>query len=96
MKYNQYAYVETDFDQQVKELIDINFLPKNYADWNFNDLLGKDAPVIDGLKGLLPCYRPGDGLRRKAASPSGQSEQHAHNTQKMFPHTRPPACGPSL
>ena len=39
MKYNQYAYVETDFDQQVKELIDINFLPKNYADWNFNDLL---------------------------------------------------------
>ena len=41
MKYNQYAYVETDFDQQVKELIDINFLPKNYADWNFNDLLGK-------------------------------------------------------
>ena len=62
----------------------------------FNDLLGKDAPVIGGLKGLLPCYRPGDGLRRKAASPSGQSEQHAHKTQKIFPHTRPPACGPSL
>ena len=61
-----------------------------------HDLLGKDAPVIGGLKGLLPCYRPGDGLRRKAASPSGQSEQHAHKTQKIFPHTRPPACGPSL
>ena len=27
MKYNQYAYVETDFDNQVRELIDINFLP---------------------------------------------------------------------
>lgn len=41
MKYNQYAYVETDFDHQVKELTDINFLPKNYADWSFSDLLAK-------------------------------------------------------
>lgn len=41
MKYNQYAYVETDFDRQVKELIDINFLPKNYTDWSFSDLLAK-------------------------------------------------------
>ena len=41
MKYNQYAYVETDFQQQVKELIDINFLPKNYQDWDFSSLLAK-------------------------------------------------------
>lgn len=41
MKYNQYAYVETSFDQQVKELIDINFLPRNYEDWSFSDLLEK-------------------------------------------------------
>nr|MDF9462821.1 hypothetical protein [Lactobacillus amylovorus] len=41
MKYNQYAYVETRFDQQVKELIDINFLPRNYEDWSFSDLLEK-------------------------------------------------------
>ena len=41
MKYNQYAYVETDFDNQVRELIDINFLPRNYEDWSFSDLLAK-------------------------------------------------------
>ena len=41
MKYNQYAYVDTPFEQQVKELIDINFLPRNYADWDFSDLLAK-------------------------------------------------------
>lgn len=41
MKYNQYAYVKTDFDQQVKELTAINFLPKNYQDWAFSDLLAK-------------------------------------------------------
>lgn len=41
MKYNQYAYVKTNFDEQVKELKQINFLPKNYQDWSFNDLLAK-------------------------------------------------------
>lgn len=41
MKYNQYAYVKTGFNQQVKELIDINFLPRNYEDWSFSDLLAK-------------------------------------------------------
>ena len=30
MKYNQYAYVKTDYPEQAKELIDINFLPRNY------------------------------------------------------------------
>ncbi|WP_251716117.1 Xaa-Pro dipeptidyl-peptidase [Lactobacillus agrestimuris] len=41
MKYNQYAYVQTDFDQKVKELRSINFLPQNFQDWTFYDLLGK-------------------------------------------------------
>ncbi|RVU71671.1 Xaa-Pro dipeptidyl-peptidase [Lactobacillus xujianguonis] len=41
MKYNQYAYVKTDHEQEVKELIDINFLPRNYEDWSFSDLLAK-------------------------------------------------------
>lgn len=41
MKYNQYAYVDTDFQEQIKELTDINFLPKNYQDWSFSNLLAK-------------------------------------------------------
>lgn len=41
MKYNQYAYVNTDFQEQIKELTDINFLPKNYQDWSFSNLLAK-------------------------------------------------------
>lgn len=41
MKYNQYAYVKTDYPTQVKELLSINFLPKNYQDWDFSDLLAK-------------------------------------------------------
>lgn len=41
MKYNQYAYVKTDYDEEVKELKAINFLPKNYTDWTFSDLLAK-------------------------------------------------------
>lgn len=41
MKYNQYAYVKTNFDQQVRELSSINFLPANYADWQFSDLLAR-------------------------------------------------------
>ena len=39
MKYNQYAYVETDFNTQVKELINIKFLPSNYQTLSFTDLL---------------------------------------------------------
>lgn len=41
MKYNQYAYVDTNHSDQVKELLAINFLPKNYQDWSFGDLLAK-------------------------------------------------------
>lgn len=41
MKYNQYAYVKTDFDQQVKELTSINFLPKDYTNYSFSYLLAK-------------------------------------------------------
>lgn len=39
MKYNQYAYVETDFNTQIKELINIKFLPSNYQTLSFTDLL---------------------------------------------------------
>lgn len=39
MKYNQYAYVETDFNSQVKELINIKFLPNNYQTLSFSELL---------------------------------------------------------
>lgn len=38
MKYNQYALVKTNFDQKVKELTEINFLPSDYADYSFADL----------------------------------------------------------
>lgn len=41
MKYNQYAYVKTDFAQQVKELRTIRFLPKDYQKWSFSALLAK-------------------------------------------------------
>ncbi len=41
MKYNQYAYVKTPFAKQVQELLAINFLPKNYQEWSFGDLLAK-------------------------------------------------------
>ena len=30
MKYNQYGYLKTDFDQMVKELQSINFLPNDW------------------------------------------------------------------
>lgn len=46
MKYNQYAFVDTDFTRQEKELIDINFLPQNWRDWSFNDLLAKLIKTI--------------------------------------------------
>lgn len=41
MKYNQYAYVQTPYEEQVKELTAINFLPKNFQNWSFSDLLAK-------------------------------------------------------
>ena len=46
MKYNQYAYVNSDFARQEKELLDINFLPKNWQDWKFSDLLSKLIKTI--------------------------------------------------
>jgi X-Pro dipeptidyl-peptidase len=39
MKYNQYGYLQTDFDQMVKELESINFLPGNWKENSFSDLL---------------------------------------------------------
>lgn len=41
MKYNQYAYVETDFKTQVQELLSIEFLPSNYTELSFSDLLSE-------------------------------------------------------
>ena len=41
MKYNQYAYVETKLETQVKELLQIKFLPANYQDLSFAKLLAE-------------------------------------------------------
>ncbi|MCO6530103.1 Xaa-Pro dipeptidyl-peptidase [Lactobacillus sp.] len=41
MKYNQYAYVETKLETQVKELLQIKFLPANYQDLSFAQLLAE-------------------------------------------------------
>lgn len=41
MKYNQYAYVETDFKTQVQELLNIKFLPENYQKQSFAALLSE-------------------------------------------------------
>lgn len=39
MKYNQYAYVKTDLQTQVKELLTIKFLPADYQKLSFSALL---------------------------------------------------------
>lgn len=39
MKYNQYAYQKTALDTQITELISINFLPENYQELSFSELL---------------------------------------------------------
>ncbi|WP_278955452.1 Xaa-Pro dipeptidyl-peptidase [Lactobacillus apis] len=41
MKYNQYAYVETKLETQVKELLQIKFLPANYQNLSFAQLLAE-------------------------------------------------------
>lgn len=41
MKYNQYAYVKTSFDQQIKELMAINFLPQDYQELSFSNLFAQ-------------------------------------------------------
>ena len=46
MKYNQYAYVEENPSKQIEELLNINFLPKNYQSWSFSDLLAKLIETI--------------------------------------------------
>lgn len=58
MKYNQYAYVKTGFNQQVKELIDINFLPRNYEDWSFSDLLANLLKMQSLKPRLMLLKRP--------------------------------------
>lgn len=39
MKYNQYGYLKNDFDQMVKELESINFLPNDWKENSFSGLL---------------------------------------------------------
>ncbi|MDF7639121.1 Xaa-Pro dipeptidyl-peptidase [Lactobacillus sp. ESL0791] len=41
MKYNQYAYVETDLPTQIKELLNIDFLPENYQEQSFSELFAE-------------------------------------------------------
>ena len=41
MKYNQYAYVKTDYQTEVKELQQIKFLPADYEKLSFADLLAE-------------------------------------------------------
>ena len=60
MKYNQYAYVKTDFQTEVKELQQIKFLPADYEKLSFGDLLAEltanAVAVVD----------PNDASARKA------------------------------
>lgn len=39
MKYNQYAYLKTDYKTKIKELININFLDANWEKTDFSELL---------------------------------------------------------
>ena len=41
MKYNQYAYVKTDYQTQVEELLQIKFLPSAYQKLSFSALLAE-------------------------------------------------------
>ncbi|RMC60644.1 Xaa-Pro dipeptidyl-peptidase [Lactobacillus sp. ESL0259] len=60
MKYNQYAYVKTDYQTEVKELQQIKFLPADYEKLSFADLLAEltanAVAVVD----------PNDASARKA------------------------------
>ncbi len=60
MKYNQYAYVKTDYQTEVKELQQIKFLPADYEKLSFGDLLAEltanAVAVVD----------PNDASARKA------------------------------
>lgn len=60
MKYNQYAYVKTDYRTEVKELQQIKFLPADYEKLSFGDLLAEltanAVAVVD----------PNDASARKA------------------------------
>lgn len=60
MKYNQYAYVETDYDTQVKELLKIKFLPADFEQLTFSELLTKM------VENVLAEVNPHDEDARKA------------------------------
>ena len=60
MKYNQYAYVETDYKTEVKELLQIKFLPIDYEKRSFSNLLGE--LTANAVAVISPC----DESARKA------------------------------
>ena len=60
MKYNQYAYVKTDYKTQVKELLQIKFLPIDYEKRSFSNLLGE--LTANAVAVISPC----DESARKA------------------------------
>ena len=60
MKYNQYAYVETDYKTEVKELLQIKFLPIDYEKRSFSNLLGE--LIANAVAVISPC----DESARKA------------------------------
>lgn len=53
MKYNQYGYLKTDFDQIVKELQSINFLPN---DWKENSFSGLLATLVENSVAEAKTY----------------------------------------
>ena len=53
MKYNQYGYLKTDFDQMVKELQSINFLPN---DWKENSFSGLLATLVENSVAEAKTY----------------------------------------
>ncbi len=60
MKYNQYAYVKTDYKTEVKELLQIKFLPIDYEKRSFSNLLGE--LIANAVAVISPC----DESARKA------------------------------
>lgn len=60
MKYNQYAYVETDYKTEVKELLQIKFLPIDYEKRSFSNLLG------ELIANAVAVISPRDESARKA------------------------------
>lgn len=73
MKYNQYGYLQTDFDQMVKELESINFLPGNWKENSFSDLL---ATLVENSIAEAKTYGAKEAkLAEFAVSANGKSKR---------------------